>query len=404
MALNEAPAPLSHEDAQQTEIIQHLADAKFHQSFTLPPSTGRRKRAIRVTYCDAGHQQNSDGTPNDAVVLFCGGMFAGRWIGALLDKAALALGVRIISVDRPGMGATPMVDIKDRVQTWLDIVPVLLDHLRIKHVALVSHSAGTVYLLNTMLYLRNILHPTRPYVAMLGPWIHQSDTSSMLSSLTGLAPTAAIGNFHHLTKFAMKNISPTLMPMLAFSSGITAKVGSSLPFFRSAVVPDLPASDDSVSGIVALQNEDDAARKFRSSMILDYVMAENIAGASQEALLCLKRPKNHWGVWENHDKLVPLLAQNEKNRPRSRNAGGKQSNLHVEVFHAENDRLTNKEAGAKWFDECWDVEVRGGVIDYQSHTVLGKDHEGIIEGRVGEGPINDIFTKIAKLFALEEPS
>ena len=49
-----------------------------------------------------------------------------------------------------------------------EIVPALLDHLRVKHVTLVSHSAGTIYLLNTVLHHRHVLHPRKPYVALLG--------------------------------------------------------------------------------------------------------------------------------------------------------------------------------------------------------------------------------------------
>lgn len=47
-------------------------------------------------------------------------------------------------------------------------MPFLLAHLDIKHVALVSHSAGTIYLLNTLHHHRDILHPDQPFVALLG--------------------------------------------------------------------------------------------------------------------------------------------------------------------------------------------------------------------------------------------
>jgi hypothetical protein len=49
-----------------------------------------------------------------------------------------------------------------------DLVPALLKHAGVKHVALGSHSTGTIYVMNTLLYLRDILYPQKPYVALFG--------------------------------------------------------------------------------------------------------------------------------------------------------------------------------------------------------------------------------------------
>ena len=68
----------------------------------------------------------------------------------------------------PGMGNTAEVPIDQRIPIWLELVPKLLSHLSIDHVALLSHSSGTIYLLNTLYHCRDILHPERPYVAFLG--------------------------------------------------------------------------------------------------------------------------------------------------------------------------------------------------------------------------------------------
>lgn len=66
------------------------------------------------------------------------------------------------------MGNTSNVPIDQRVQIWLELVPRLLAHLGIDHVSLLSHSAGTIYLLNTLYHCRGILHPERPYAVLLG--------------------------------------------------------------------------------------------------------------------------------------------------------------------------------------------------------------------------------------------
>lgn len=66
-----------------------------------------------------------------------------------------------------GMGSTTDVPLKQRISIWVELVPLLLAHLGIKHVVLGSHSAGTLYLLNTLAHHRHILHPEHPLIVFL---------------------------------------------------------------------------------------------------------------------------------------------------------------------------------------------------------------------------------------------
>ena len=317
----------------------------------------------------------------------------------MFDAAAQKLGIRILSIDRPGLGGTPSIGIEHRVQTWLEIVPALLDHLQLKHVSIVSHSAGTIYLLNTLLYLRHVLHPTRPYVAMLAPWIHHSDSSSMLMSLTNMAPCSSIGNFHNLTSFMMTSIMPSVGPMFSFSGNMAARIGSSFPSTGSNHKPD--AATYVMQPGTASEEELNLEKEILSELRVKYVLAEGISGGSQEALLCLKRPANHWGSWNNYNKLVPLLAATEEvfvsladgfEPLRAR------QNLCIDVFYAENDRLTNGKKGAAWFDKCWNETARGKHIDFHSLQISDQSHESIIDPDLVGGPIEGVFMKIAKQF------
>lgn len=49
--------------------------------------------------------------------------------------------------------------LEQRVETWLEIVPAVLEELKIKHVALMSHSAGTIYAFNTAVKLPHLMYP-----------------------------------------------------------------------------------------------------------------------------------------------------------------------------------------------------------------------------------------------------
>jgi pimeloyl-ACP methyl ester carboxylesterase len=77
-------------------------------------------------------------------------------------------GLTDLSPSRPGMGHSTDVPLRQRLNTWIELVPRFLAHLQIEHVTLASHSAGTIYLLNTLIRCRNILHPNTPMVILVG--------------------------------------------------------------------------------------------------------------------------------------------------------------------------------------------------------------------------------------------
>ena len=70
----------------------------------------------------------------------------------------------------PGLGGSTPVPIEKRVSVWLETVTALLDYLSISHVVPVSHSAGTIYLLNLLVHKRDLLWPQTPIAMLLGEW------------------------------------------------------------------------------------------------------------------------------------------------------------------------------------------------------------------------------------------
>jgi hypothetical protein len=131
------------------------------------------------------------------------------------------------------------VPLDKRVQTWLEIVPAVLGHLEVDHVALMSHSAGTIYAFNTAVRLSHLLYPGRPLMACLGtycllhhyliyssrkrdkntehslaPWVHPSHSSAPLMQVVDKLPSSWIGNLHHIHSFVGNWVAPSI----AFSS------------------------------------------------------------------------------------------------------------------------------------------------------------------------------------------
>lgn len=170
------PPPPPASDAQT-----YLAHPRFHQTFTLPATA--EHGALVFSYAEAGREgrrrergengEDVDKADEDIpTVLFIPGMFASRYVATwpAVHAVASRMGVRVLAVDRPGMGSSSAVPLAQRVPVWLELVPALLRHLAIRHVALVSHSAGTIFALNTLYRCRDVLHPERPLVALLGKW------------------------------------------------------------------------------------------------------------------------------------------------------------------------------------------------------------------------------------------
>jgi pimeloyl-ACP methyl ester carboxylesterase len=135
-----------------------ISSKNFHRRVVLDTAYG----PLAVTFADIG-------CATGPTLLFLPGMFASRYFGIPLHVIAERAGVRLLVVDRPGMGASTDVPLAQRVAVWVDMLPHFLAHLGIQRVSLVSHSAGTIYLLNTWAYCRQVVSPV---ITFLG--IHQS--------------------------------------------------------------------------------------------------------------------------------------------------------------------------------------------------------------------------------------
>lgn len=101
------------------EIIEYLADSRFHRKLWLPPNAeAGRPKTLRLTYSDLGNTA-ATGKHGQPVVLFCGGMFMSRYMTSRADEKCKELGLRLITVDKPGMGGSGPVKLECKVKTWL---------------------------------------------------------------------------------------------------------------------------------------------------------------------------------------------------------------------------------------------------------------------------------------------
>jgi hypothetical protein len=246
----------------------------------------------------------------------------------------------------------------------LELITCLLTHLSIPHVALAAHCAGTIPLLNLLVRHRSLLDPVAPYMAVLAPWVHPSESGVMMLAMANWLPAQLTSQFHRVIRFGNTYISP----MIGLSSGLSIGLSVAGP---EGILPD---------------------QEYKSkvqSLITDYLFAEETSSGSQDSVICLR--KKIWGAFDSWEDLVPNLAAVETAREE-------RNKLRVQVFHAANDALVGK-GGMKYWDECWRIKSRGENIEYESQ-IVDTDHDGLCAPENGAmGQIFDAVTRPAGLTA-----
>lgn len=140
-------------------VAQYLRSPRLTRLLTLrrPPHRG-----LQVSLADVGN-------PNGRPVMVFLGLGCVRYLIALYDEMAEALGLRLIAVDRWGMGRTGEVPQEQRgVKEWAAVCEEVMDSLGIRECGILAHSAGAPYALAFALRL-----PLRIIgsIHLLAPWV-----------------------------------------------------------------------------------------------------------------------------------------------------------------------------------------------------------------------------------------
>jgi pimeloyl-ACP methyl ester carboxylesterase len=113
----------------------------------------------------------ADGHP---VVVFLG-LGCVRYLVALYDEMAEALGLRLICLDRWGLGRTTAVpDAQRGFLEWAAVVEEVLDVMDVDRFSILAHSAGAPYALATALRAGDRVQGS---VHLLAPWVATDDPS-----------------------------------------------------------------------------------------------------------------------------------------------------------------------------------------------------------------------------------
>ncbi|PCG98864.1 Hypothetical protein PENO1_031740 [Penicillium occitanis (nom. inval.)] len=323
----------------RTIAAEYISQRHFHRRFILPQTATHGD--LPITYADIGKRPEviSENVPT---FLF------------MPEK----LGVRVLVVDRPGMGGSASVPRESRVAIWLELVPLLLKHLSIEHVSLISHSAGIIYLLNTLVAHRDILDPEHPYIACLAPWVDPAHSHMTTWQLARYIPTKAFSIWNQIPQFFQTS------PLIASSGAVITSIKDKLPSGGN--------DDNTVSELKRrlIEQEYGLDRDVQielEKLTAKFIFKESTVGANEEALQCVRKGAP-WLECDDYMQFARNLAESERTR------GGTSGKIRMRAYFAESDVMIGK-GGQKYFENCF----RGfeDVLDFDSATIMKENHDSV---------------------------
>ncbi|PYH64867.1 hydrolase, alpha/beta fold family protein [Aspergillus vadensis CBS 113365] len=198
-------------DSIDLAVYDYISSPKLTQKVSHPTS-GRT-----IAFSEVGD-------PKGYVVLCCLGMGLTRYLMAFYDELARSLRLRLITLDRPGVGESgPYVDEAGTPLGWPDDVAIVCNHLKVTKFSIMAHSAGAIYALATAL---RIPQHIRGRIHLLAPWIPPSQLSS-IGSQKAPVPTNAVPYSQRILRALPMSILKVANS--SFMTATSASLTSSLP-------------------------------------------------------------------------------------------------------------------------------------------------------------------------------
>ncbi|KAF9480042.1 hypothetical protein BDN70DRAFT_992997 [Pholiota conissans] len=150
-------------------VAQYLRSARLTTLLKLTRSPhASQDNPLTVSLSDLG---SPTGYP---VVVFLG-LGCVRHIMGLYDEMAECMGLRLITIDRWGLGRTePRSKSAKGIMQWASVVEEVLDLLHIDQCSIMAHSAGAPYALS---FANKLPSRIRGDICLLAPWVGGSESS-----------------------------------------------------------------------------------------------------------------------------------------------------------------------------------------------------------------------------------
>ena len=202
--------PVPRRDSVEIAVTEYLQNARLSRRIK-HPLTGRI-----ISFSEVGDSEGS-------AVFVCLGMGLTRYVSAFYDELATTLRLRLITIDRPGVGGSESFPPTDRSGplSWPDDVLAVSQYLGVTRFSLLAHSAGAIYALATALILPHLINGK---IHLLAPWIPPSQLEAISHPAASAPPAAALPRSQQFLR-----VLPTSFLRAANSSFLTATSASLKP-------------------------------------------------------------------------------------------------------------------------------------------------------------------------------
>ncbi|KAJ6780835.1 hypothetical protein PWT90_00522 [Aphanocladium album] len=360
----------------RAEAEAYISRDSFHKKFTIPSTADHDE--LTFSYCDVGLTPETAADASQApVIVFHPGLFASRYIGVSLDALAKHLGVRILTIDRPGFGSSTKVPVEKRVDIWVEMVPLLLAHLNIPHITIVSHCAGTVYALNLLYRARGLLNPERPLSVLLAPWVDPQHSKVAIMQAAQYIPGPAYSLFNGISRFAARGMMTTVSSSEA--------VFNAFGMGKRSEEEERAVRSWSQENSLKLEKECGLSTKMQGALqlqTLEHIFAETTAGSSDEARHCARKSApGSWGKADDYGVFVKELAEQERSRKENDADEASVTKLRIMAFFAETDHIVG-EGGRKYVEKCWRSPTNefDDAFEFSAKTIAGSGHDELVVG------------------------
>ncbi|GAA5936977.1 alpha/beta fold hydrolase [Sporobolomyces koalae] len=188
--VQQSPSPRSSSPNPSIEPVAPASPITGSQELTALLKSPRLTRLVtlnRAPNSGLTVSLSDVGSPTGHPVLIFLGLGSVRYILALYDELAEIFNLRLICIDRWGLGKTTAVPDSQRgVREWATVVDELVqDHLELERYSILAHSAGAPYAIASALS-----EASRPRVYgtvhLLAPWVMGSQGGLNADSLAGM--------------------------------------------------------------------------------------------------------------------------------------------------------------------------------------------------------------------------
>ncbi|KAG6381358.1 hypothetical protein JVT61DRAFT_5771 [Boletus reticuloceps] len=169
------PEPLTPDE--EAELSFSISPTSTSQAIAEYLRSARLTTLLKLTrypHASLGHPLTVSladmGDPNGFPLVVFLGLGCVRHIMGLYDEMADCLGLRLIAIDRWGLGRTEVPQSKSArgIMEWASVVEEVLDQLQIYECSVMAHSAGAPYALS---FANRVPERIRGDLCLLAPWI-----------------------------------------------------------------------------------------------------------------------------------------------------------------------------------------------------------------------------------------